>query len=432
MLRAVEDPVIRLIHPAICPVGGGTTLRLTGNHFCNQSAVRIGGKDAPVLHFSDLAQGIHPPPLRACGRRRQQQQVKVATDVWRVVVVMVAGWLAGWWFGAGESQSQQLEVRSPRLAKVGFHAVEVVNPGGKRYRLDDVLYYTDDPALLGDDHTSPAAADKPAKAKEPSSAARRVSGFFGRASVSASSSPTLSKDNLRGATMRRAESTDNLEAARLGTSTNGIAAAAASRLGVLPTASPVHLRNTSDSLGGGGGYTRGNRNGDGDEESAGGGQAWASRSASILTKSPRQQMNPAPPSPAVAFGAMTIGDLIDDGSGSNAGRGGRVSGRPSVGSGHARSVSLDQSAIARGVGGGRGVAAAPAPATTFLSSGGSGVGRGLGASSSSGGIFWNVIDDDPSSVSAPSSPSLSSSSSSSSAHVPTSRLRWGATNKNNH
>lgn len=49
------------------------------------------------------------------------------------------GWLAGWWFGAGESQSQQLEVRSPRLAKVGFHAVEVVNPGGKRYRLDDVL-----------------------------------------------------------------------------------------------------------------------------------------------------------------------------------------------------------------------------------------------------------------------------------------------------
>lgn len=91
----LEDPVIRLIHPAICPVGGGTTLRLTGNHFCNQSAVRIGGKDAPVLHFSDLAQG--------------------------------------------ESQSQQLEVRSPRLAKVGFHAVEVVNPGGKRYRLDDVL-----------------------------------------------------------------------------------------------------------------------------------------------------------------------------------------------------------------------------------------------------------------------------------------------------
>lgn len=261
-----------------------------------------------------------------------------------------------------------------------------------------------------------------------------MSGFFGRASVSASSSPTLDKDNLRGATMRRAESTDNLEAARLGTSTNGIAAAAASRLGVLPTASPVHLRNTSDSLGGGGGYTRGIRNGDGDEEeSAGGGHAWASRSASILTKSPRQQMNPARPSPDVAFGAMTIGDLIDDGSGSNAGPGGggRVSGRPPVGSGHARSVSLDQSAIARGVGGGRGAAAVPAPATTFLSSGGSGVGRGLGGSSSSGGIFWNVIDDDPSSVSAPSSLS-SSSSSSSSARGPTSRLRWGATNKNNH
>jgi hypothetical protein len=55
--RTVEDPVIRLIHPAICPIGGGTTLRLTGNHFCNQSAVRIGGKDASIVHFSDLAQG---------------------------------------------------------------------------------------------------------------------------------------------------------------------------------------------------------------------------------------------------------------------------------------------------------------------------------------------------------------------------------------
>ncbi len=63
---AVEDPVIRLIHPAICPVGGGTTLRLTGNHFCNQSTVRIGGKDAPVLHFSDLAQGTHLPPPTPC------------------------------------------------------------------------------------------------------------------------------------------------------------------------------------------------------------------------------------------------------------------------------------------------------------------------------------------------------------------------------
>ena len=89
---AVEDPVIRLIHPAICPVGGGTTLRLTGNHFCNQSTVRIGGKDAPVLHFSDLAQGIYTPSPHSaraacaeCGTRRQQRKVR-----WRLTC-------GGWW-----------------------------------------------------------------------------------------------------------------------------------------------------------------------------------------------------------------------------------------------------------------------------------------------------------------------------------------------
>lgn len=53
----VEEPVIRLIHPAICPIGGGTVLRLTGLHFCSQSAVRIGGKDAELINFLDIASG---------------------------------------------------------------------------------------------------------------------------------------------------------------------------------------------------------------------------------------------------------------------------------------------------------------------------------------------------------------------------------------
>jgi len=50
---AVEEPVIRLIHPAICPIGGNTVLRIAGDHFCDQSVVRIGNKDAPVLSFDD-------------------------------------------------------------------------------------------------------------------------------------------------------------------------------------------------------------------------------------------------------------------------------------------------------------------------------------------------------------------------------------------
>lgn len=38
---------------------------------------------------------------------------------------------------------------SPVL-KTGTHPVEVINPGGKRGILEDVLIYTDDPVLLGD------------------------------------------------------------------------------------------------------------------------------------------------------------------------------------------------------------------------------------------------------------------------------------------
>lgn len=95
-------------------------------------------------------------------------------------------------FIADDCSSAQLEVRSPKLSKVGFHTVEVLNPGGKCCRLEDVLYYTDDPALLAQDsnNTSPSRSSK-AKEDSPSSlfssaAARRVSGLFGRSYLSSS------------------------------------------------------------------------------------------------------------------------------------------------------------------------------------------------------------------------------------------------------
>jgi hypothetical protein len=49
---------------------------------------------------------------------------------------------------------------SPVL-KAGTHLVEVLNPGGKRGILEDVLIYTDDPALLGEAPST--KEDKPAR-----------------------------------------------------------------------------------------------------------------------------------------------------------------------------------------------------------------------------------------------------------------------------
>jgi hypothetical protein len=293
-------------------------------------------------------------------------------------------------------------VRSPKLDKVGFHTVEVINPGGKRYRLDDVLYYTDDPALLGQDATT-SASNKPTKPKERSSAARRVSGFFGRASVSASSSPTVSQDRIRETTMRRAESTDNLETTARGDAT------ATPKFSVLPTV--VRTSTT--------GVDTGTSREEEAEPDSDVGKPWSFRSAQgVVTKPSRQQRSPSPPT--ISFGAMTIGDFteVDPSSSSRGGADGRpAGGRPPVGSGHARSVSLDQSAFARG----------GSPLTPAATIGGGGVGRG------GSGFFWNAID--PSSVSAPSSPSLSSSVSATypappPSRTPTSRLRWGAPNKN--
>jgi hypothetical protein len=50
--RTENDPIIRSLHPALCPLRG-TKIRITGSNFCNQSSVLIASCKAQVLHFLD-------------------------------------------------------------------------------------------------------------------------------------------------------------------------------------------------------------------------------------------------------------------------------------------------------------------------------------------------------------------------------------------
>jgi hypothetical protein len=128
-----EPPTIKLLHPAIAPLSG-TKLRITGQNFCSQSSVLIGGTKTKLLSFTD-----------------------------------------------SEGGSQILEVQSPKLP-AGVHPVEVVNPGGKKCVLEDVLFYTDDPSLLAD-LSSPAPTSP-----SPSSSSSSSSSLSSSLSSSSSSS----------------------------------------------------------------------------------------------------------------------------------------------------------------------------------------------------------------------------------------------------
>lgn len=342
----LEEPVIRLIHPAICPIGGNTVLRIAGDHFCDQSVVRIGNKDAPVLSFDDT-QG-------------------------------------------GESRLKQLKVRSPALRQVGFHRVEVTNPGGKRCRLDDVLFYTDDPALLDAaniDTTTDRDAGRRSEpaAEEPKG---RLRSFLSRRSIMASTPTSLaskakkntsSGDDSSDSGKANAEKEEAEEKERpvVPPLTGLRAVDMRSSESFLPTRdrpnrlpTPAHrppVRSESEL-----------------------GTAFQGSATNLISDAPTTTREPGP-------------------------------GRPGGTGGHARSVSFDYS-IPRASLSPR---AAPNGSRVLLPA------PELSSNGSRGGqaVFWNVIDSEP-----PTSPSLSSSSSlmssmSSSNSKVNPRLRWGTSYK---